>query len=126
MENIIEIIYFIAAIAVSAVFIYVMANGFFLWTKKGTVPVITVTAAVSGKSIGEAANDFEKIKAPNEYFATFVNSQGAEKELRITESEYKALVVGISGTLAYRGDVMLSFDAAASCLDKKEVETNEE
>lgn len=126
MDNIINPLYVVIAIAVAAVFIYVMINGFLRWSKSSAVPVVTVKATVSDKRKVEASGDGDRNnRTAGEYYASFLNSNGAEKELRITKNEYEALIPGMAGTLIFRGSIMLSFEAAECSSDENEVESNE-
>lgn len=130
MEIIVDFIYFIIAAAVAVIFIYVMVSGYLHRMKTVAEPMYTVKAKLSGKRIGETAGGSDdmpgKAGAEIVYFATFANSEGVEKELRVTKTEYEALTVGMNGTLVFRGDVMLSFEAASGGCDEDEVEANEE
>lgn len=133
-KAIVDLIYFIIAAAVAAIFIFVMVSSYFRLVKTGTEPMYTVDASVSGKrsasggdemmDSGNSKQAHGKAGTGNEYFAVFANSDGAQKELRVTKSEYEALTVGARGTLVFRGDVMVSFEEKAS--EQDEVEENEE
>lgn len=126
MGSFIDIIYFILAIAALAVFIYVMVNGYFRWSRNSRSPVVTVKAEVSAKRSCGSSDNLKKRKAAGEYYVTFLNTEGAEKELRVTGSEFSAIEAGQSGTLIYRDGVMLSFEARSDSSDENEVSANEE
>lgn len=107
MENIFDVLSVVVAIAAAAAFAFVFIKGIMELMKKDRFPITTIEAKVSGKR----EDRIETGRKPKrECYATFKNSNGMEKELRLTPAEYDILNDGDKGVLIFRGDVLLSFE----------------